>query len=147
MTCLLFMRIWCSNYRNMQYWLGSDHILIINPSYDVHHVHESQSDGMDHQWFQNTILTDIIKMTFLHIISHIYYYHLSPWYIHDKICLYIYHIHHSLTFDTLTSVLMITFFQQIILSLYFSCGFCGTNQIVSIFLLFLMVKDPNILTP
>ena len=54
----------------------------INPSYDVHHVHESQSDGMDHQWLQNTIPTDIIKMTFLYIISHyIYYYHLSPWYI------------------------------------------------------------------
>ena len=75
------MRIWCSNYRNKQYSLISNQILIINPSYDVHHVHESQSDGMDHQWFQNTILTDIIKMTFLHIISHIYYYHLSPWYI------------------------------------------------------------------
>ena len=56
--------------------------LIIFPSYDIHHVHESQSDGMDHQWFQNTILIDIIKMTFLCIICHnIYYYHLSPWYI------------------------------------------------------------------
>ena len=55
--------------RNMQYWLSSNHILIINPSYNVHHVHESQSDGMDHQWFQNTILFDITKMTFLHIIS------------------------------------------------------------------------------
>ena len=78
----LLMRIWCSNYRNMQYWLSSYHVLIIIPSYDVHHVHESQSDGMDHQWFQNTILIDIIKMTFPYIISHnIYYYHLSPWYI------------------------------------------------------------------
>ena len=82
MTCLLFMRIWCSNYRNMQYWFSSNHILIINPSYDVYHVHESQPGGMDHQWFENTILTDIIKMTFLYIISHyICYYHLSPWYI------------------------------------------------------------------
>ena len=81
-TCSLSMRIWCSNYSYMQYWLSSNHILIIIPSYDVHHVHESQSDGMDHQWFQNTILIDIIKMTFLYIISHnIYYYHLSPWYI------------------------------------------------------------------
>ena len=74
-----FMGILCSNYRNM---LSSSHILIIIPSYDVYHVHQSQSDGMDHQWFQNTILIDIIKMTFLYIISHnIYYYHLSPWYI------------------------------------------------------------------
>ena len=81
-TCSLSMRIWCSNYSNMQYWLSSNHVLIMIPSYDVHHVHESQSDGMDHQWFQNTILIDLIKMTFLHIISHyIYYYHLSPWYI------------------------------------------------------------------
>ena len=81
-TCSLSMRIWCSNYSYMQYWLISNQILIINPSYDVHHVHESQSDGMDHQWFQNTILIDLIKMTFLHTISHyIYYYHLSPWYI------------------------------------------------------------------
>ena len=38
-----FMRIWCSNYSNMQYWLSSNHILIIIPSYDDHHVHESQS--------------------------------------------------------------------------------------------------------
>ena len=81
-TCSLSMRIWCSNYSNMQYWLSSNHVLIMIPSYDVHHVHESQSDGMDHQWLQNTIPTDIIKMTFLYIISHyIYYYHLSPWYI------------------------------------------------------------------
>ena len=81
-TCSLSMRIWCSNYIYMQYWLSSNHVLIMIPSYDVHHVHESQSDGMDHQWFQNTILIDIIKMTFLYIISHnIYYYHLSPWYI------------------------------------------------------------------
>ena len=28
------------------------------------------------------------------------------------LCLYIYHIHHSLTFDTLKSVLMITFFSK-----------------------------------
>ena len=77
-----FMRIWCSTYRSMQYWLSSNHVLIIIPSYDVHHVHESQSDGMGHQWFQNTILIDIIKMTFPYIISrNIYYYHLSPWYI------------------------------------------------------------------
>ena len=61
----LFMRIWCSNYHNMQYYSSSNHILIINPSYDVHHVYESQSDGKDHQWFQNTILTDVIKMTFM----------------------------------------------------------------------------------
>ena len=78
----LFMEIWCSNYRNMQYSLSSNPVLIIIPSYDVHHDQESQSDGMDHQWFQNTILIDIIKMTFLYIISpNIYYYHLSPWYI------------------------------------------------------------------
>ena len=76
------MRIWCCNYRIMHYWLSSNHVLIIILSYDVHHVHESQSDDMDHQWSQNTILIDIIKMTFLSIISHnIYYYHLSPWYI------------------------------------------------------------------
>ena len=36
---------------------------------------------------------------------------------------------------------MITFFQQIILSLYFSCGFCGTNQIVSVFILYLNVNE------
>ena len=67
---LLFMRIWCSNYRNMQYWFNSNHVLIIIPSYDVYHVHESQSDGMDHQWFQNTIVIDIIKIDFfLHNIS------------------------------------------------------------------------------
>ena len=77
MTCLLFMKIWCSNYHNMQYWFTFNHILIINPSYDVHHVHESQSDGMDHQWLQNTIPTDIIKMTFLYIISQILYLLLS----------------------------------------------------------------------
>ena len=78
----LFIRIWYSNYRNLQYWLSSNHVLIIIQSYDVHHVQESQSDGMDHQWFQNTILLHIKKMTFLYIISHnIYYYHLSPWYI------------------------------------------------------------------
>ena len=78
----LFMWIWCSNYRNMQYWLSSNHVLIIIPSYDVHHVQESQSDCMGHQWFQNTIVIDIIKMTFLCIISlNIYYYYLSPWYI------------------------------------------------------------------
>ena len=40
-----FMRIWCSNYRNMQYWLISNNIPIINPSYDIHRVHESQSDN------------------------------------------------------------------------------------------------------
>ena len=62
------MRIWYSNYRNLQYWLSSNHVLIIIQSYDVHHVHESQSDGMDHQWFRNTILMDIIKMTFLYIL-------------------------------------------------------------------------------
>ena len=50
--------------------------LIIFPSYDIHHVHESQSDGMDHQWFQNTILIDIIKVTFLYIISLLYIYSL-----------------------------------------------------------------------
>ena len=78
----LIIRIWCSNYRNMEYWLSSNHILIINPSYDVHHVHESQLDGMDHQWFQWTISTDIRKMTSLYIISHyIYDYYLSSWYI------------------------------------------------------------------
>ena len=77
----LFMGIWCSNYRNLQYWLTSNHFLIIL-SHDVYHVHQSQSDTMDHQWFQNTVLMDIIKMTFLYIISHnIYYHHLSPWYI------------------------------------------------------------------
>ena len=37
--------------------------------------------------------------------------------------------------------LMITLFQQIILSLYFSCGFCGTNQIVSAFILYLNVNE------
>ena len=79
----LFMRIRCSNYHNMQYWLSSNHVLIIIPSYNVYHVHQSQSDGMDHQWFQNTILLLIKKMTFLYIISYnIYYYHLNPWYIH-----------------------------------------------------------------
>ena len=37
---------------------------------------------MDYQWFQNTIFIDIIKMSFLYIVSrNIYYYHLSPWYI------------------------------------------------------------------
>ena len=36
---------------------------------------------------------------------------------------------------------MITFFQQIILSLYFSCGFCGTNQLVIIFIPYLMVNE------
>ena len=78
----LFMRIWSSNYRNIQYWLSSNHVLIIFASYDIHHDQESQSDGMDHQWFQNTIVIDIIKMTFLCIISpNIYYYHLNPWYI------------------------------------------------------------------
>ena len=78
----LFMRIWCCNYRIMHYWLSSNHVLTIILSYDVHHVHESQSDDMDHQWSQNTLLIDITKMTFLNIISHnIYYYHLSPWYI------------------------------------------------------------------
>ena len=78
----LFMRIWCSNYRNMQYWLSSNHVLIIIPSYDVYHVHQRQSDGMDHQWFQNTILLHIKKMTFLYIIPHnIYCHHLNPWYI------------------------------------------------------------------
>ena len=82
MTFSFSMRIWCSNHRYMQYWLSSDPILIINPSYDVHHLHESRSDGMDHQWFQNTILIDIIRMTFLYIISYyIYDYHLSLWYI------------------------------------------------------------------
>ena len=82
-TCPFSMRIWCSNYRNMQYWLSFNHVFIIIPSYNVHHVHQSQSDGMDHQWSQNfIILIDIIKMTFLYIIGHnIYYYHLSPWYI------------------------------------------------------------------
>ena len=65
----------------MHYWLSSNHVLIIILSDDVHHVHESQSDDVDHQWPQNTILIDIIKMTFLNIISHnIYYYHLSPGY-------------------------------------------------------------------
>ena len=77
-----FVGILCSNYRNMQYWLSSNDVLIIIPSYDVPHVHDSHSDGMDHEWFQNTIPIDIIKMTFLYIISHnIYYYHLGPWYI------------------------------------------------------------------
>ena len=80
MTFSFSMRIWCSNHRYMQYWLSSDPILIINPSYDVHHLHESRSDGMDHQWFQNTILIDIIRMTFLNTIwYYIYDYHLSPW--------------------------------------------------------------------
>ena len=82
MTCSFSMRIWCSKYRNMQYWLSSNHVFIIVPSYNVHHVHQSQSDGMDHQWSQNIILIDIIKMTFVYIICHnTYYYHLSPWYI------------------------------------------------------------------
>ena len=54
----------------MQYWLSSNHVLIIMPSCDVYHVHESQSDGIDQQWFQNTILIDIIKSAFfLHNIS------------------------------------------------------------------------------
>ena len=76
------MRIWCSNYRNMQYWLSSNHFLIIIPSYDVYYVHESQSDGINQQWFQNTILIDIIKIDFFYIMPlNIYYYHLSPWYI------------------------------------------------------------------
>ena len=79
-TCSFSMKIWCSNYRNMQYWLSSNHVVIIIPSYNVHHVHESQSDGMDHRWSQNIILIDIIKMTFLYIIFHnIYYCDLSPW--------------------------------------------------------------------
>ena len=67
----------------MHYWLSSNHVLIIILSYDVHHVHESQSDGMDHQWSQNTKykILHIIKMTFLYIISHnIYNYHLIPGY-------------------------------------------------------------------
>ena len=78
----LFMRIWCSNYRSMQYWLSSNDVLIIIPSYDVHHVQESQSDCMGHQWFQNTIVIDIIKMTFLCIISHniYYYYNKKTWF-------------------------------------------------------------------
>ena len=76
------MRVCCSNYCNMQYWLSSTRMLIINPCYEVHHVHGSRSDGMDHQWFYNTILIDIIKMTFLYILLHyIYYFHLSAWYI------------------------------------------------------------------
>ena len=36
---------------------------------------------------------------------------------------------------------MITFFQQIILSLYFSCGLCETNQGVSVFILYIMVNE------
>ena len=36
---------------------------------------------------------------------------------------------------------MITFRKKIILSHYFSCGFCGTNQMVSIFIVFLMVNE------
>ena len=35
---------------------------------------------------------------------------------------------------------MITFFKPIILSLYFSCAFCGTNQGVSVFILYIMVN-------
>ena len=63
----------------MQYWLSANHVFIIIPSYDIHHVHESQSDGMGHEWFDNAILIDIIKMPFLYIISHNNYcYHLGP---------------------------------------------------------------------
>ena len=36
---------------------------------------------------------------------------------------------------------MITFFKQIILSLYFSCGFCETYQLVSVFILYLIVYE------
>ena len=36
---------------------------------------------------------------------------------------------------------MITFLKKIILSHYFSCGFCGTNQVVSIFIVSLMVNE------
>ena len=53
----------------MQYWLGSNDVLIIILCYDVHHVHDSQSDGMDHQWFQNTVLIGIITMTYLQNMS------------------------------------------------------------------------------
>ena len=69
----LFMRIWCNNYSNMQYWLSSNRILIIIPSYDVHNVHESQSDGMDHQWFQKYYHYWYNKNDFsLHYITVIY---------------------------------------------------------------------------
>ena len=37
--------------------------------------------------------------------------------------------------------LMIPIFKQIILSLYFSCGFCETNQVVSNFILYLIVYE------
>ena len=37
--------------------------------------------------------------------------------------------------------LIVTFFKQIILSLYFSCAFCGTNQVVSVFILYLIVYE------
>ena len=41
----------------------------------------------------------------------------------------------KLTFQT------ITFLLKIILSHYFSCGFCETNQVVIIFILYLMVNE------
>ena len=36
---------------------------------------------------------------------------------------------------------MITFFEQLMLSSYFSCGFFGTNQLVSVFVLYIMVNE------
>ena len=58
------MRLWCSNYRYMEYQYSSNNILIIDQSYKVHHAHESQSEGMDHQWFQINIIIDKRKITF-----------------------------------------------------------------------------------
>ena len=42
--------------------------------------------------------------------------------------------------DTLLIPQMISFFSQWILSFYFSCGFCGTKQIVSVFIFYIMVN-------
>ena len=73
------MRLWCSNYRYMEYRYSSNNIPMTDQSYKVQHTHESQSEGMDRQWFQINIITDIRKRSFLYMISHyIYYYHLNP---------------------------------------------------------------------
>ena len=65
----------------MEYRYSSNNILIIDQSYKVHPAHESQSEGMDRQWFQIYIFIDIRKRSFLQNISHyIYYHHLSPLY-------------------------------------------------------------------
>ena len=63
----------------MEYRYSSNNIPITDQSYKVQHTHESQSEGMDRQWFQINIIIDIRKRSFLNNISHyIYYYHLSP---------------------------------------------------------------------